>query len=66
MSPFGGKPSHGTDQKRMDAVRSFFKDGMLEQELVHAYVSPDMVVLAIIERARASVGGLPSKSGRAV
>lgn len=45
----------------MDAMRSFFKDGMLEQELVHAYVSPDMVVLAIIKRARASVGGLPQQ-----
>ena len=59
MSPFGGKPTHGIDQKRMDAMRSFFKDGTLEQELVHAYASPDMVVLAIIERARVAVGNLP-------
>jgi len=29
--------------------------------LVHAYGSPDMVVLAIIERAHVEVGGLPAQ-----
>ncbi len=59
MSPFGGKPSRGADQKRMDAMRSFFKNGSLKQELVQAYASEDMIVLATIEHARGEVGGLP-------
>lgn len=61
MSPFGGEPSRGTDEKRMHALRSFFKNGKLKQELVHAYGSDDMVVLAVIERARVEVGGLPAQ-----
>jgi ketosteroid isomerase-like protein len=62
MSPFGGKPTHGAiDKERMHAIGKFFKNGTLQQELVHAYGSPDMVVLAIIERAHVEVGGLPAQ-----
>jgi hypothetical protein len=67
MSPFGGKPTHGTDQKRMDAMRSFFKGGTLEQELVHAYASPDMVVLAISSSPalmRSAHGSVSMRSSR--
>jgi ketosteroid isomerase-like protein len=39
----------------------FFRNGTLEQELIHAYSSPEMVVLVVIERARVEVGGLPSQ-----
>jgi ketosteroid isomerase-like protein len=61
MSPFGGTPTRGADEKRMNAMRSFFENGSLKQELVHAYATPDMIVLATIERARVEVGGLPAQ-----
>ncbi len=59
MSPFGGKPTYGPlTGERMQAIGKFFKNGSFEQELVHAYSSPDMVVLATIERAHVEAGGL--------
>lgn len=62
MSPFGGKPSRGVPPNaRMQEIASFFKNGSLEQELVQAYASRDMIVLAIIERSRVEVGGLPAQ-----
>jgi ketosteroid isomerase-like protein len=61
MSPFGGAPSRGTDYtpEKLAAMGRFFRHGTLRQEVVQAYGSPDMVVLAIIERAHVEVGGLP-------
>lgn len=61
MSPFGGKPSKGrTTQAQWDGMRTFFRNGALSMELVHAYAARDMVVLAVIEHARGvEVGGLP-------
>ena len=63
MSPFGGAPTHGRDmtRERWEAMRRFFRNGTIEQELVQSYASPDMVVLAIIERAHVEVGGLPAQ-----
>ena len=63
MSPFGGTPSHTSDYtpERMEAMGRFFRNGTFEQDLVQAYVSSDMVVLAIIERAHVEVGGLPAQ-----
>lgn len=63
MAPFGGKPSRRADltDERMNAMGRFFKNGTLQQEVVAAYGSPTMVVLAIIERAVVEVGGLPSQ-----
>lgn len=63
MAPFGGKPSRRADitDERMKAMGRFFKNGTLEQEIVAAYGSSDMVVLALIERAVVEVGGLPSQ-----
>jgi ketosteroid isomerase-like protein len=62
MSPFGGKPTRGAiSDERMHEIGKFFKNGTLEQELVQAYSSPDMVVLATIERAHVEVGGLPAQ-----
>jgi ketosteroid isomerase-like protein len=58
MSPFGGKPTRRPDKKRMDAMRTFFKNGRLEQEVVQTYASPDLVVLAVIEHAHGEVGTL--------
>lgn len=62
MSPFGGQPTRPSDSA--EARRSlgrFFRNGTFALELVHAWASPDMVVLAIIERAHVEVGGLPAQ-----
>ena len=61
MSPFGGEPTHGFDltPERMEAMGRFFKNGTLKQELVQAYGTTDMVVLALIEHNRVEVGGIP-------
>jgi ketosteroid isomerase-like protein len=63
MSPFGGVPTRGSDltDERLRAMGRFFRNGTLRQEVVQAYGSPDMVVLAVIERAQVEVGGLPAQ-----
>lgn len=63
MSPFGGTPTRAADMtdERWESVGRFFRNGALEQELVQAYGSADMVVLAIIERGHGEVGGLPAQ-----
>jgi len=63
MSPFGGTPTRGAHMtsESWKAMGRFFRNGTLQQELVQAYGSTDMVVLAIIERARVEVGGLPAQ-----
>lgn len=63
MSPFGGAPTRGFDvtNERWEAMGRFFRNGTLEQEVVQAYGSADMVVLALIERAHVEVGGLPAQ-----
>ena len=45
----------------MAALARFFRTGKTVLELVQTYASGDMVVLAIIERQRAEVGGLPEQ-----
>jgi ketosteroid isomerase-like protein len=61
MSPFGGEPTRGMTEARWSALGRFFRNGRLKQDLVQAYASPDMVVLAVIERAVVEVGALPSQ-----
>jgi ketosteroid isomerase-like protein len=63
MSPFGGKPTRGSELtlERIEAMGRFFKNGTFEQELLQAYGSTDMVVLATVERAHVEVGGLPAQ-----
>jgi ketosteroid isomerase-like protein/catechol 2,3-dioxygenase-like lactoylglutathione lyase family enzyme len=63
MSPFGGTPTRGADMtgERWEAMGRFFRNGGLEQEVVQTYGSADMVVLAIVERCRGEVGGLPAQ-----
>lgn len=63
MSPFGGTPTRGAEMtdERWEAMGRFFRNGMLEQELVQAYASADMVVLAVIEHCHGEVGGLPAQ-----
>lgn len=62
MSPFGGEPTRGMTQARWTAMARFFRNGALTQELVQAYGSRDMIVLAVIERATGvEVGGLQAQ-----
>ncbi|HEV7257767.1 MAG TPA: nuclear transport factor 2 family protein [Bosea sp. (in: a-proteobacteria)] len=63
MSPFGGKPSRGRDitDETWNAISRFFRNGKLKQQVIQAYGSADMVVLALIEHAYAEVGGLPAQ-----
>lgn len=61
MSPFGGKPSRGSEYtpERVERMGRFFRNGTFSQEVVQAYGSADMIVLALIERSHVEVGGLP-------
>lgn len=62
MSPFGGKPSHGTyTDAQLQAIGRFFRNGSHDQELVQAYATHDMIVLALIERSNVEVGDLPAQ-----
>jgi ketosteroid isomerase-like protein len=63
MSPFGGAPTHGSEitAERWEAMGRFFRNGTLDQELIQSYAVADMIVLAIIERGRVEVGGLPAQ-----
>ena len=63
MSPFGGAPSPGTryTRERLDEIGRFFRNGSFAQELVQSWTSPDMAVLAVVERTNVEVGGLPAQ-----
>ena len=63
MSPFGGEPSRATQYtpEKWNRMGRFFKNGTHSQEVVQAYGSQDMVVLALIERDKVEVGGLPAQ-----
>jgi ketosteroid isomerase-like protein len=63
MAPFGGAPTRGfdTSSEHLAALAQFFRAGTSALELVHWYVSGDLVVLVIIERQRVEVGGLPEQ-----
>jgi ketosteroid isomerase-like protein len=61
MAPFGGTPTRGADlsSERWDSIARFFRNGRESSlELVQAYRSAAMVVLAVIERGYVEVGGL--------
>ncbi|WP_441228134.1 YybH family protein [Tardiphaga sp. 20_F10_N6_6] len=63
MSPFGGNPSRGAHitEASWEAIGRFFRNGNLKQQLVQAYGTTDMVVLAVIEHGHGEVGGLPAQ-----
>jgi len=59
MPPNGRVAPRGTVDDRNERMRSFFKGGSQTQELVHAFTSRDMVVLAVIERGHIAVADIP-------
>lgn len=60
MSPFGGEPSRRPkDEAAWASLGRFFANGSLSQQVIQAWEGRDMAVLAVIERARVEVGGLP-------
>src|SRR5262245_52091546 len=64
MNPFGGEPARGADTSPagLDAQERFFTGpGEAELEVAQAYASGDLAVLAVIERQRGVVGGLPAQ-----
>jgi ketosteroid isomerase-like protein len=63
MAPFGGAPTRGFDlsPERLAELSRFFKGGTSAVELVQSYATDNMVVLAMIERQRGEVGGLPEQ-----
>lgn len=62
MSPFGGEPGRAPyTREQWEGIGKFFKNGTLRQELVQAYGTADMVVLAVIEHGYGEVGGMPAQ-----
>jgi ketosteroid isomerase-like protein len=63
MQPFGGPPSHGfdTSPKRLAELAQYFQNGQTELEVAQTYAGEGLVVLVMIERQSAEVGGLPKQ-----
>jgi ketosteroid isomerase-like protein len=63
MQPFGGLASHGfdTSPKRLAELARYFRNGETGLEVAQTFASDTLVVLVMIERQRAEVGGLPSQ-----
>ena len=63
MQPFGGPASRGFDMSpaRMAEMARYFHNGKTDLELVQTYACGDIVVLVMIERQTAQVGGLPEQ-----
>jgi ketosteroid isomerase-like protein len=63
MQPFGGPASHGFDTSpaRLAELAKFFKNGKTSLEIVQTCASEGLVVLVMIERQQAEVGGLPNQ-----
>ena len=64
MQPFGGPASHGFDAspERLAELAQFFKNGETSLEVAQTYASDRLVVLVMIERQQAEVGGLPNQT----
>jgi ketosteroid isomerase-like protein len=63
MSPFGGWTTGGFDAspERMDAMAQHFKSGTTAFEVITTHTSPDLIVIAAVERQRAVIGHLPEQ-----
>jgi ketosteroid isomerase-like protein len=60
MQPFGGPTTRGFDPRpeHLAELARFFKAGESTVEIAQTYASGDLVVLVLIERQHAEVGGL--------
>jgi hypothetical protein len=63
MQPFGGEASHGFDAspRRLAELARFFKNGETSLEVAQTYASDRFIVLVMVERQQAEVGGLPNQ-----
>jgi ketosteroid isomerase-like protein len=63
MQPLGGPASHGFDAnpEKLAELSRFFRNGVTHLEMAQTYASHELVVLVMIERQRAEVGGLPDQ-----
>lgn len=63
MQPFGGPASHGFDAspRRLAELSQYFRNGETKLEVAQTYASDALVVLVMIERQQAEVGGLPGQ-----
>ena len=63
MQPFGGPASHGFDAspKRLAELAQYFRNGKTALEVAQTHASASLIVLVMIERQHAEVGGLPEQ-----
>jgi ketosteroid isomerase-like protein len=62
MNPFGGAPTGYEDRAQsLRAAAGFFQGGEARIELTEAHAWGDTLVLVMIERQHAEVGGLPDQ-----
>ena len=63
MQPFGGPPSRGFDMSpvRMAEMARYFRNGKTDLDFAQTHACEDIVVLVMIERQSAEVGGLPEQ-----
>jgi ketosteroid isomerase-like protein len=63
MQPFGGPVSRGFDDspEHLAELARNFRNGGASLEVAKSYVTPDMIVLVMIERQHGEVGGLPDQ-----
>jgi ketosteroid isomerase-like protein len=63
MNPFGGAPTRGFEDtpERRAGMKTFFKSGTLDQDVVATWESGDLAVLVTIERMHGEVGLLPEQ-----
>ncbi|MBR0741566.1 DUF4440 domain-containing protein [Bradyrhizobium liaoningense] len=63
MQPFGGPASRGFDAspKRLADLSRYFREGETELEVSQTYASDALIVLVMVERQRAEVGGLAAQ-----
>ncbi|MBR0906840.1 nuclear transport factor 2 family protein [Bradyrhizobium liaoningense] len=63
MQPFGGPASRGFDAspKRLTDLSRYFREGETELEVSQTYASDSLIVLVMVERQRAEVGGLAAQ-----
>ncbi len=61
MQPFGGPASHGfdTSPERLARLARYFRNGDTALEVTQTFEADGLIVIVMIERQHAEVGGLP-------